>query len=293
MKTHLRQTRSVATQEVAQFTGEGAYHGSTRPRPAPVREASAPPEVDEMRASTLDKYSATEDRNIEAFAARFTNRHETVATLPVPSQEAVMADGVTFCWCPIDEALREAGPVTRSVLEAMQGHLSGRKRYVYIDSKIQYFQPGDVPVDSQHWHVDGTIVARDPRVQRLGHALLHDMRARLEGPAEPPTYLSYQSSEHCATLFVTAPVSLTLPELIPNFDDLDRQVRALAPPSAPQPAAAIVRFDGLSLHRAVAARDAGWRLWVRCVETDRRALLTSSIIECYGLVYRPATDASE
>ena len=43
----------------------------------------------------------------------------------------------------------------------------------------------------------------------------------------------------------------------------------------------------------VAARDAGWRLWVRCVETDRRALLTSSIIECYGLVYRPATDASE
>jgi hypothetical protein len=118
------------------------------------------------------------------------------------------------------------------------------------------------------------------------------MRARLEGPSEPPTYLSYQSSEHCATLFATESVSLTLPELIPNFDELDRQVRALAPRSAPQPAAAIVRFDGRSLHRAVAAHGEGWRLWVRCVETDRRVELTSSIIECYGLVYRAATDAS-
>jgi hypothetical protein len=69
-------------------------------------------------------------------------------------------------------------------------------------------------------------------------------------------------------------VSLPLPELIPNFDDLDRQVRALDPASAPQPAGAIVRFDGRSLHRAVAAHDAGWRLWVRCAETDRRVELT-------------------
>jgi hypothetical protein len=79
-----------------------------------------------------------------------------------------------------------------------------------------------------------------------------------------------------------------MPELIANFDDLDRQVRALDPPSAAQPPAAIVRFDGLSLHRAVAARGDGWRLWIRCVETDRRVELTSSIIDCYGKVYRPA-----
>ncbi|MBA3545257.1 MAG: hypothetical protein H0T76_02115, partial [Nannocystis sp.] len=225
MNTYLKQTRAVATQQVAPFTGEGAYHGSTRPRPAPSREADAP-EVAEMRPLSLDRYSGAERRGIDTFAARFPNHYETVAALAIPTQEAIVGDGVTFCWCAIDEAVREAGPLTRSVLEAMQPHLSGRKRYVYIDSKIQYFQPGDVPVDSQHWHVDGSIVARDPRVQRLGHAQLHDMRARLEGPAEPPTYLSYQSSEHCATLFATAPVSLTLPELIPNFDELDRQVRA-------------------------------------------------------------------
>jgi hypothetical protein len=239
-----------------------------------------------MRPTSLDKYDAREGSSIDVFAARFTNRCETVAALPIPDQEAIAADGVTFCWCPIDEAVREAGPLTRGVLEAMQGHLTGRKRYVYIDSKIQFFRTGDVPVDSQHWHVDGSIVARDARVRRLGHALLHDMRARLDGPAEPPTYLSYQSSEHCATLFVTEPVSLTMPELIANFDDLDRQVRAQDPASTQQAPAAIVRFDGLSLHRAVAARSEGWRLWIRCVETDRRVELTSSIIDCYGKVYR-------
>lgn len=278
----------MATQQVAPFTGEGAYHGSTRPRPAPAPEAAPQPVVDEMRPTSLDRYDATRRRDIDTFAARFPNRHEILAALPVPTQEAIVADGVTFCWCPIDEAVREAGPLTRSVLEAMQGQLSGHKRYVYIDSKIQYFRAGDVPVDSQHWHVDGTIVARDERVRRLGHALLHDMRARLERPAESPMYLSYQSSEHCATMFVTEPVSLTLPELIPNFDELDRQVRAQGPASTQQPPGAIVRFDGLSLHRAVAASGEGWRLWIRAVETDRRVELAASIIDCYGTVYRSA-----
>ncbi|HEY0137398.1 MAG TPA: hypothetical protein VGB85_25115 [Nannocystis sp.] len=285
MKTHLRQARDVTTQQVASFTGEGAYHGSTRARPAPV-QAAPDVVVEEMRPCSLDKYDASEPREIDTFDAHFPARYEVLDALPVPTQEQIVADGVTFCWCPIDEAIREAGPLTRSVLEAMQRRVTGSKRYVYIDSKIQYFEHGDVPVDSQHWHVDGSIAVRDERARRLGHALLHDMRARLEGPAAPPTYLSYQSSEHCATLFVTEPVALVLPELIPSFDELDRQVRALAPACVAQPAATIARFDGLSLHRAVAASAAGWRLWIRCAETDRRVELTASIIDCYGTVYR-------
>lgn len=288
MKTHVKKARAVATQSIAPFTGEGAYHGSTKPRPAAAPVPAAPEAVvDEMRPRTFDKYDTTDSRDIAGFAAHFPARYEPLENLPVPTQEQIVADGVTFCWCPIADAIREAGPLTRGVLEAMQRHITGRKRYVYIDSKIQHFQAGDVPVDSQHWHVDGSIVVRDERARRLGHALLHDMRARLEGPADPPTYLSYQSSEHCATRFVSEPVTLTLPELIANFDDLDRQVRALDPATVAQPAAAVVRFDGLSLHRAVAASAAGWRLWIRCAETDRRVELTTSIIDCYGMVYRP------
>jgi hypothetical protein len=119
------------------------------------------------------------------------------------------------------------------------------------------------------------------------------MKARLQGPAAPPKYLTYQSSQHCATLFATEPIALRLPALIANFDELDRMVRGLDPACEPQPAAAIVRFDGLSLHRAVAAREAGWRLWVRCVETDRQVQLTASIIECYGAVFRTSASATE
>ena len=47
------------------------------------------------------------------------------------------------------------------VLDEMEHHLDGGKRHVYIDAKIQYFEAGDLPVDSQHWHVDGSIVARE------------------------------------------------------------------------------------------------------------------------------------
>lgn len=285
--TSLRRARAIETQPVVAFTGEGAYHGSTRPRPDPAPAVDPPPPVDEMRPRTLERYEAEGRETIAEFEATFPNHLEPVEALPIPTQEAIAADAVTFCWCPIDDAIAEAGPLTRQVLLAMRGHLRGDKRHVYIDTKIQYFEAGDVPVDSQHWHVDGTIVARDARARRLGHPLLHDLRARIDGPAEPPRYLSYQSSTHCATLFAAAPVTVRVPELIRDFDELDRRVRAIDPPATSQPAGAIVRFDGLSLHRAIAATRAGWRLWIRCVETDREARVDASILECYGKVYRP------
>ncbi|HLL01025.1 MAG TPA: hypothetical protein VK539_10585 [Myxococcaceae bacterium] len=284
---HLRQDHTLDSQQIAPFTGEGAYHGSTRKRAARSANAPRPVVVEEMRPTTLDAYPLDGSRPIAQFEATFPNLYTVERVLPVPTQDEVRGDGVTFCWCPLEEALEVAGPLTRRVLEAMKELLVGDKRFVYVDSKIQYFEPGDVPVDSQHWHVDGSIVARGPAVEALGHNLLHDMKARLASGVVPPRYLAYQSSEHCATLFATSPVTMTLPELIPNFDGLDAHIRALSPPIVAQPASSIVRTDGLSLHRAQAASGAGWRLWVRCVETDREVLLDSSIIECYGTVFRP------
>lgn len=286
--THLRQEHSVATQEVLPFTGEGAYHGSTKKRAPRPANAPKPVVVDEMRPTTIEAFPLDGSRPIVDFDATFPNLYEVVSVLPSPTQEDVRTDGVTLCWCPIDEALAVAGPLTKRVLEAMKGHLVGDRRFVYVDSKIQYFEPGDVPVDSEHWHVDGSIVARGPAVEALGHNLLHDMRARLATNAPSPHYLAYQSSDHCATLFATEPLTMRLPELIPSFDGLDAHIRALAPPIVAQPASSIVRTDGLSLHRAQAASGAGWRLWVRAVETDREVVLDSSIIECYGTVFRHA-----
>ena len=283
----VKRARSIPEQKIAAFTGEGAYHGSTKPKPQPARPTPAPSApVAEMRPTTLEAYAASGAREIAEFDATFPNRYEVKAVLPVPTQDEIQNDGVTFCWSLIEEAIAEAGPVTRRVLEEMRQHLRRDKRFVYIDSKIQWFEQGDVPVDSQHWHVDGSIAVRDERVLALGHRLLHDMRARLESSSPPPTYLAYQSSMHCATQFATTALSLRMPELIPNFDELDLRVRALDPRCEPQPASSIVGFDGLSLHRAVAARSAGWRLWIRCSETDHEIRLNPSIVECYGTVFR-------
>lgn len=287
---YLRQQRSTETQVVAAFTGEGAYHGSTKkrvatkPRPAPAPAL----EPEEMRPTTLASYASEPRREIESFQATFPNRYDVKSRLEVPSQEAIRTDLVTLCWCPFEEALRVAGPLTTSVLQSMQEHLVGDKRFVYVDSKIQYFERGDVPVDSQHWHVDGSIVARGSQVESLGHNLLHDMRARLDGPAAPPRYLAYQSSTHCATRFLKAPLTVALPELIPNFDSIDTLVRNLGPADVTQPPASIVATDGRSLHRADAATDSGWRLWIRAVETDREVRLNTDIIGCYGTVFRPS-----
>jgi hypothetical protein len=279
----VKRTRSIANQKIAAFTGEGAYHGSTKPRPA--TPFVPPPLVEEMRPTTLEAHAARGQTAIGDFDATFPNHYAVAAQLAVPSQDAIANDGVTFCWAPIEQAIAEAGPLTRSVLLEMQPHLRRDKRFVYIDSKIQWFEAGDIPVDSRHWHVDGSIAVRDERVLALGHRLLHDMRARLERPA-PPTYLAYQSSSHCATQFATQPVTVRLPDLIPTFDELDVRVRALEPACEPQPAGSIVAFDGKSLHRAVAATSTGWRLWIRCSESDHEVRLNPALVDCYGTVFR-------
>ena len=284
MKHWIARSHAAETQKTAAFTGEGAYHGSTRPRSAP---AVPPPVVAEGRATTLERYERAEHATFDEFDAYFPNHFAVVEQLPVPTQAEIMGDQVTFCWSPLEEALAAAGPLTRSVLEAMARHVVGHKRHIYIDSKIQHFEAGDLPVDSRLWHVDGSIAVRDERVQRLGHRILHDIRARQEHP-DPPRYLAYQSSTHCATQFQDQPLTLRLPELIPDFDGLDAAVLAANPPAIAQPAGSIVAFDGRSLHRAVPATAAGWRLWVRCTETDREIRVDESVLECYGTVFRPA-----
>ncbi len=292
METYLREPRSVETQRLLPFTGEGAYHGATKRRGEPAassasRAAEGPPPVEEMRPRTLEAYAASGRRTIASFEATFPNLYDLKAELGEPDQDEIRDDGVTFCWCPFELALREAGPLVKRVLEAMRPHLHGDKRYTYVDAKIQYFAKGDLAVDSQLWHVDGSIAARDERVRALGHPILHDLRARHEAPERTPHYLSYQSSTHCATLFATEPVTVTLPELIPSFDVLHDAVAARDPRAGHQPAGSIVAFDGFSLHRPVPAEDDGWRLWVRGIETDREVRLSNSIIECYGTVFRP------
>lgn len=283
--TYLSRDHTISGQLVAPFTGEGAYHGSTKKRTPTASRTEAPP-VDEMRPTTIDEYPADGSRPIASFVAEFPNLYEVTDTLRIPDQEEIRADGTTFVWCPFEFALTVAGPLTRRVLEAMRARFVGDKRYIYVDSKIQHLEAGDVPVDSQHWHVDGSIVARGPAVEALGHDQLHDMKARMSSRKTSPRYLAYQSSTHCATLFITQPVTLVLPELVPNFDALDAAVRALDPPAVEHPAGAIVRTDGRSLHRARPAERSGWRLWIRCVETDREVQLETSIVECYNTVFR-------
>ena len=285
MSTWIAKAHSIETQKVEPFTGEGAYHGSTRQKPP---EAPRPPAaaVEEARPTTLERYLERGKTAIEPFDAEFPNRLRLVRQLDAPTQEQVRDDGVTFCWCPFEEAVRVAGPLTRSVLEGMRPGITGRKRHVYVDSKIQYFEPGDLPVDSSLWHVDGSIAVRDRRVLGFGATVLHDMRASLER-ADAPAYMAYQSSGNCKTGWLVRPLRLRMPELIPDFKAFDAEVRALGLPEIAHPPGAILAYDGRSLHLATHASAPGWRLWLRCTETDVEIVPSAAIIDCYGTVFRP------
>ncbi len=285
MTTWLSREHSVETQKVEEFTGEGAYHGSTKQK-SPNPHHPQVEVVPEARPVTLERYLKQNRTAVELFDANFLNSLRVVRQLNVPTQEQVRDDGVTFCWCPFKEAFGLAGPLTRSVLLGMLPGLSRKKRHVYIDSKIQYFETGDLPVDSCLRHVDGSIAVRDERVLRFGASVLHDMRARLEH-ADPPKYMAYQSSNHCATGFLDLPLQLRMPELIPDFNAFDAAVRASGIPEVAHTPGAIVAYDGLTVHWATPATSPGWRLWIRCTETDVEIKPSASIIECYGTVFRP------
>lgn len=274
----LKTEHTEDSQRVATFSGEGAYHGASQGREKAIPDF----EEDESKPLTLINKEPID----QIFHPVFWDRISVVKQLSVPSQEEIKNDGVTFMWAPFEQAKAEAGPVTRDVLLEMEPFLERKKRFIYIDSKIQYFEAGDVPVDSKLWHIDGIVSIRDKRATDLGYPLLHDLKARMTGGAAPPKYLAYQSSTHCATQFVKGVMVPSAPVCIPSFDILDKAVAALDPPHFAQPAGSIVSFDGFSLHRAVPATAAGWRLWIRCTETDKEIKLSSTAIACYGSVYR-------
>jgi hypothetical protein len=265
MNTFLKSVKTEESQKTAIFTGEGAYHGSSNKEPEkkPLGEKTVFPE----------------------FCAQFRNICDVKKVLIVPSQEEIRTDGVVFVWSLFEEALREAGPLTKSVLLEMEPLLKRNKKFIYVDSKIQYFHKGDLPVDSQLWHVDGSTSLRGEAANKLGYTLLHNMAGKLEmGVVD--NYLAYQSSHHCATQWVTEQLGINLPKCIPSFDILDDLVRKVNPKHMSQPAGSIIQFTDNSLHRAVPATDDGWRLWIRCVETDREVNLSSNIIDCYGTVFK-------
>lgn len=262
--TFLKSQKSEAAQKVAIFSGEGAYHGSSN------KEPEKTPILGEKKIFP----------NIDI---TFANVCDIKNLLRVPTQEEIQNDGVVFVWSPFEEAKREAGPLSKSILLEMESHLKGDKKYIYVDSKIQYFRKNDLPVDSKLWHVDGSIPIRGEQAWKMGYTFLHDLKAKTQ-PVD--TYLAYQSSTHCATQWIKEKMTLTLPECISSFDILDQMVQEMNAECMSQPAGSIVSFTDNSLHRAVQASSDGWRLWIRCVETDREIKVNSSIIECYGTVFR-------
>lgn len=278
MNTFIKETKTEETQKVLDFHGEGAYHGSAAFREVPIPQF----EEEESRPTTL--ISGVDP--FQTFEANYPNEWAIADELGEFSQEEIRTDGTTFVWAPFEVALKEAGHITWDVLHRIERLLGGDKKHVYVDSKIQFFKKGDVPVDSKFWHVDGSISCRDSRATKHGHAILHDMKARQDCKVSPPRYWAFQSSSHCATQWVQNSSKLILPACIPSFEVFDKLVTESKPEIWSQLPGSIVEFDGFDIHRAVPASADGWRLWIRVTETDREISVGPSVIGCYGTVYR-------
>ncbi len=269
-------------QFVSNYTGEGAYHGSTNSKP---QIDLNPWGVSETEPSTVRRCISKRSQP-ESFSGLFSRKYEEVSQLQIPSQSDLSVENTNFAWKAFSQAQLESGPITQEVLSAIKPYLQQKKLYCYVDVKTQYFEKGDLAVDSNHFHIDGTVVVRGSYAERLGYPIVHDMRARFNRESIPPQYFAYQSSDHCPTCFVSKPIQLIVPELIPNFNEFDNIVRRNKPHLKNHPAGSIIHYDGQTIHAATPATKDGWRLWIRVIETDKKISASSEISQCYKSVYR-------
>ncbi len=153
------------------------------------------------------------------------------------------------------------------ILNEVQNHLSNSKKYIFVNTKIQFLKTGFKPVDNLSWHVDGTIQVPSEICNSLGYNELHDMYAR-SILKEYPKYISFVTNTNCNTEYLCDPLSLKIPKCVSSFDEINEMVNKSEMKIISQPSCQIIKYDAFSLHRAIPSKCDGWRYWLRVIESN-------------------------
>ncbi|HEU4407512.1 MAG TPA: hypothetical protein VFS43_19760 [Polyangiaceae bacterium] len=160
----------------------------------------------------------------------------------------------------LDDALRRGGAFVAAVLGAMA--LRHDRRDVIVQVQVANLAAGEIP-NGAGWHTDGVPVG--PGRYRYAS----------DDPAHrPDRFHSLVAGAHCRTAFAVGPIWLD----DPGTDDaherrlyFTRELGRLRPEVVQVPNCRLVEYDGWALHAAVPAAAAGWRAFIRAVETDHGA----------------------
>jgi hypothetical protein len=160
----------------------------------------------------------------------------------------------------LDDALRHGGRFVAAALAAMA--LRHDRRHVVVQVQVAQLAPGEIP-NGAGWHTDG-VPAGAGRYRY----------ASLDPSVRPDRFHALIAGEHCRTAFAEGPLWLDDPG---SEDAHERRLyftRALGqirPPIVQVPNCQAVEYDGWALHTSVPAAAAGWRGFIRVVETDHYA----------------------
>lgn len=214
----------------------------------------------------------------------------------IASADAATIKGTPSLWnADPDDAARFGGDLTRAALGACR--FRGDRQYIVVDTKIHMLMPGMLPA-IPGWHTDG--VPRDlhfrpdvPGAPRL------DLQVRVaagEAPhIRPPRYhLLVTGGAAAPTEFLAEAWDAEFPagEVPDLYSRMTRMIeqergRTFGPRSLYVEDGQVYEFGWWDVHRAIPAREHGWRFLMRATETDSIEPQTDlrSVIRMHNPVY--------
>jgi hypothetical protein len=165
--------------------------------------------------------------------------------------------------CGLDGISGSAARFVRDELVGRRDCLRGFvPRYSYLDSKVQFFRRGQYPMHDIEWHMDAPLLRAHLSLDGQGGLLLYDTATSLSNIR----FISIIFGGCSRTELVLGRVRAPRMEQcrIDQFDELINvavQKRMLR--TASHPVGRFVLYDNAMIHRARAATNDGWRLWMR------------------------------
>lgn len=170
----------------------------------------------------------------------------------------------------LDSALQKCeGTFLHKVCLELSKKVKLNTKYLVVDSKVQFFKKGHIPIDHDCWHLDGTIQIN----RKLSNLTFETADIGSRDILEKfPRFHSWISSNISSTEYMTKEFTVPVPRLLKNWRVFAEMLKSEHDISTDMyhkhSQGEIVSYDAFTLHRAVPAVEDGYRLWVRVAETN-------------------------
>jgi len=203
------------------------------------------------------------------------NKIEKLHSLGEKFSEIELRQEPSFSRMLWKDALNNAGPCTKIILDIFEKYLKFDRKYILVDVQIQFLKKNQFTTNKEgtSWHLDGATSIHPVLTEYIGGKITNSERGMLDlydslNRKNKMRFYSFFQGEVSKTEYINDPLILEIPKCINTFEQLSDIVNEKEFKIYTQKPLDLMCFDDSVLHRATAAISDGWRYWVRIGEID-------------------------